>query len=111
MRKKRKKRFAELRAESQTLQPRLEDAQSPSPDSEPRWPYVEDERFAWLAAYFESIRKRLTETSAVEERAALLEKMESVLRAADEIIQGHLGITSQHCQFISRRLQEQGNVR
>jgi len=51
------------------------------------------------------------ETSAVEERAALLEKMQSIINAADKIIQRHLRITSQHCGFIARRLQEQGNIR
>jgi hypothetical protein len=72
------------RAQSETFHPRLEDARSSCPDSEPRWPYVEDEQFALLFAYFESIRKRFTEP--VEERTARLEEMESILRAADEII-------------------------
>ena|SRR5215469_5843672 len=107
----RNRRFAESRAQSETLRPRLEDAQSSCPDLKSRWPYVEDEGFAWLAAYFESIRHRLMETSAVEERAALLEKMQSIINAADKIIQRHLRITSQHCGFIARRLQEQGNIR
>jgi len=107
----RNRRFAESRAQSETFHPRLEDARSSCPDSELGWPYVEDERFALLAAYFEIIRKRLTETSAAEERAALLEEIESVIRDADEIIQRHLRITSRHCEFIARRFQEQGDVR